>query len=98
MYQSTGMPEFYQESKKGKFKIIDVREVDEYEMGHIPGVKNLPLSGISETFNSLGKSETYHIISQYGGRSAMACEFLGNQGYNVVNVLGGMSSWMGDVE
>ena len=27
----------------------------------------------------------------------MACEFLAQKGYNVVNVMGGMSSWKGEI-
>ena len=35
MFKSMGMPEFYQEAKRSQLAIIDVREVFEYEMGHI---------------------------------------------------------------
>lgn len=38
MFKSMGMPEFYQEAKRSQLAIIDVREVFEYEMGHIPGL------------------------------------------------------------
>ena len=44
MYKSIGMPEFYQEAKRHQLPIIDVREIDEYEAGHVPNAKNLPLS------------------------------------------------------
>ena len=33
--------------KDGKALLIDVREVDEFRSGHIPGAINLPLSGFS---------------------------------------------------
>ena len=55
MYKSIGMPEFYQEAKRHQLPIIDVREIDEYEAGHVPNAKNLPLSTLGETFVTLEK-------------------------------------------
>ncbi|MFV0255711.1 MAG: rhodanese-like domain-containing protein [Erysipelotrichaceae bacterium] len=97
MFKSIGMPEFYQEAKRNQFEIIDVREVFEYEMGHIPGSVNMPLSELGDKFEELKKETAYFLICQSGSRSAMAGEFLGMQGYDVTNVLGGMGSWPGDV-
>ena len=93
MYKSIGMPEFYQEAKRHQLPIIDVREIDEYEAGHVPNAKNLPLSTLGETFVTLEKEQEYYIICQSGGRSARAAEFLSQQGYDVTNVMGGTSSW-----
>jgi len=98
MFKSMGMPEFYQEAKRSQLAIIDVREVFEYEMGHIPGAINLPLSEIGDMFETLEKETPYFLICQSGSRSAMAGGFLGNQGYDVTNILGGMGSWPGDME
>ena len=36
MYNTIGMPEFYQEAKRKKIPIIDVREEMEYQLGHVP--------------------------------------------------------------
>ncbi|WP_346024535.1 rhodanese-like domain-containing protein [Alkalibacterium indicireducens] len=48
--------------------------------------------------NYVKKDKEYHVICLSGGRSSMVCDFLGNQGYDVVNVMGGMSAWRGDIE
>ena len=42
MYNTIGMPEFYQEAKRKKLPIIDVREEMEYQLGHVPQAINLP--------------------------------------------------------
>lgn len=97
MYKSKGMDEFYQEDYRQGATIIDVREVDEFTKGHIPSAKNIPLSELPESFSKLEKQTDYHVICHSGGRSAMACEFLAQKGYNVVNVMGGMSSWKGEI-
>lgn len=97
MYSSILMPEFYQLTKQTELNILDVREVDEYENGHVPDSKNYPLSQLNQQFIDLDSSQSYHVICQSGGRSAMACEFLAEQGFNVTNVMGGTAAWMGEL-
>lgn len=75
--------------------IIDVREPDEFQTGHISNVKNIPMFGLlmnAEQF--LNKEKTYYIICQSGNRSHHVCEALLAQGYDVVNVLGGMRAYI----
>ena len=98
MYKSVGMPEFYQEAKRKQLPIVDVRETDEYARGHIPGAVNFPLSDLGSDFTKLDKNTDYYLVCQSGGRSAMAAEFLSDQGFNVTTVMGGTGSWMGPLE
>ncbi len=98
MFSSMSMPEFYQKTKRESLNIIDVREKEEYDYGHVPTAVNLPLSELAASYQTLEKGQEYFIICQTGGRSATACQFLGNQGYQVVNVMGGTSAWMGKLE
>lgn len=97
MYQTRGMDEFKQLHKKQTVKIIDVREEEEYIRGHISKAIHLPLSQIQERLALLDKEQEYYVICQSGGRSQIACEFLASQGYQVINVLGGMSAWQGEI-
>ncbi len=97
MYQSISMPEFYQLSKKKELNIVDVREDFEYAAGHVPGAQFLPLSEFGERFEALDKKETYYLICQSGSRSAMAAAFLGDQGYQAVNVMGGTGAFPGEL-
>lgn len=77
------------------FNLIDVREADEYEAGHVPGAVNLPLSELVGRYAELKTDEPYHIICQMGGRSAQACAFLDSKGYDVTNIDGGTAAWTG---
>lgn len=98
MYQSTSIPEFEQDRKKKDFTILDVREPDEFAAGHIPEAINVPLSEFPKATEGLDKSKHYHVICQSGGRSAMASQQLSQSGYDVTNIMGGMSAWRGDIE
>lgn len=59
---------------------------------------NLPLSTLTENYQQLDKNQPYYLICQMGSRSAQACAFLSQQGYQVTNVLGGTSGWLGQLE
>ena len=78
--------------------LIDVREADEFASGHLPGAINLPLSDFLERYEELDKDKPYYIICRSGARSAQACAFLEEEGYDVTNVAGGTSAWLGDLE
>ncbi|WP_421385133.1 rhodanese-like domain-containing protein [Bacillus salacetis] len=78
--------------------IIDVRETDEVAQGKIPGAVNIPLGLVEFRMNELDKSKEYIMVCRSGGRSGRACQFLESQGYNVINMTGGMLAWEGKTE
>lgn len=96
-YESISMEEFAQLEKSSRLNIVDVRENHEQRQGCIKGVTSLPLSAITSGHTILDKSKKYYVICFSGSRSAKACKFLSKEGYQVVNVMGGMSSWRGSV-
>ncbi|KKO52340.1 rhodanese-like domain-containing protein [Paenibacillus sp. DMB20] len=78
--------------------IIDVREIEEVAEGKIPGAVNIPLGLIEFRKQDLDKSKEYIMVCRSGGRSARAAEYLKYQGYNVINMVGGMLAWEGKTE
>ncbi|MFJ7737033.1 rhodanese-like domain-containing protein [Lysinibacillus sp. NPDC097287] len=78
--------------------LIDVREVDEVEAGHIPGILHIPLGLLEFRMNELNKNETYIIVCRSGARSGRATHFLESQGFDVTNMVGGMLAWEGEVK
>lgn len=77
-------------------RILDVREDEEVAYGIIPGAHHIPLGYIPARTEELDKSATYAVICKAGGRSYQACLFLEEQGYDVINVEGGMLDWNGE--
>lgn len=80
-------------NQKKDITILDVREVDEFQAGHIEGALNAPLSTLENGYEQLDASKRYYVICQGGMRSERACQFLETKGFDVVNVEGGMNQW-----
>lgn len=79
--------------------ILDVREVEEFAAGHMVGAINAPLSELKKGERAvLDKEQSYIVICRSGSRSKEASELLMKEGYDVVNVSEGMSSWTGELE
>ena len=83
--------DFYQLYQNEQLSLVDVREVEEFQTLHLEGARNLPLSQLADTYEQLDKDQLYYVICKSGMRSARACQFLAEQGYDVINVQGGMT-------
>ncbi|CAM3929774.1 rhodanese-like domain-containing protein [Paenibacillus alkaliterrae] len=99
MYSEMTTVELESRLKEGKaLNLVDVREQDEWEAGHIKEARSIPLSELQERMDELKQGDQEIVlICRSGGRSGKACEFLHAQGYKVVNVTGGMLAWAGEV-
>jgi rhodanese-related sulfurtransferase len=80
--------------------VIDVRTPGEYQSGHIPNSKLIPVDEIEERFTEVPKeADPILVVCQGGGRSAAACQILSEKGYvNLVNIYDGMGAWAGKRE
>ncbi|NFS12860.1 rhodanese-like domain-containing protein [Clostridium botulinum] len=80
----------------GKVELIDIREDYEYKNGSIKSAENIPRGILlNEPNKYLNKDKEYYIMCQSGGRSARTCSRLRKQGYDVINVSGGVGSYIG---
>ena len=73
--------------------LLDVRELDEYEAGHAPGVTFIPLGTLAHSEAVFPTDRTILCICRVGSRSAHATAFLREQGLDAVNLEGGMKAW-----
>ena len=85
---------FYKLSQKAKLaRIIDVRDIKEFEEYHINNSTNIPLALLCDKPTLyLNKRFKYYIICKNGSKSKIASEHLYSLGYNVINVIGGLNS------
>ena len=74
--------------------MIDVREPDEYRVGHVKGSKLMPLGTVAKRWQELSNAEQIVVMCHSGSRSMMACRQLASFGLaNVFNLSGGMIAW-----
>lgn len=85
--------DFYQLYQNEQLSLVDVREVEEFQTLHLEGAQNLPLSQLADIYDQLDKDLLHYVICKSGIRSARACQFLVEQGYDVINVQGGMTTF-----
>ncbi len=74
--------------------LIDVREPNEYESGHVSKAVLVPLASVPAALELFPVDQRTYVICRSGARSHRACEFLIDQGFDVVNVAGGTLAWI----
>lgn len=81
--------------KESTVCFVDVRSLDEFQSGHVPGAQCMPLDEIESGTASVPKDRLVILSCQGGRRSARAREILRARGYeNVVELEGGFSAWL----
>ena len=98
--------QIYQETAKEMMDtqeviILDVRERDEYDSGHIPGAVLLPVGTIDEDTAAEVIPETDSTILVYcrsGNRGKTASSALADLGYTNIYEFGGINTWPYDTE
>ena len=74
--------------------VIDVRELDEYVAGHVPGAPLISLASVPERVHEVPAEGEVLVICKMGGRSRNAAAFLRGQGIDAVNIAGGTMAWI----
>ena len=76
--------------------VLDVREANEFNSGHIANAKHIPLGQLNNDIKILEKykDQTIVVNCRSGSRSAAACSILRKQGFTkVYNLAGGILAW-----
>jgi rhodanese-related sulfurtransferase len=78
--------------------VIDVREPEEYEAGHIGTLPLIPMGEIADYIGQFDRSREYVFVCRSGRRSLEVAKFFHNNGFDRVhNFAGGMLGWDGEV-
>lgn len=81
--------------------VLDVREQDEYDSGHIPGAVLLPVGTINQKTASAvipEKDDTVLVYCRSGNRSKTASAALAELGYTNIYEFGGINTWPYEIE
>lgn len=81
--------------------VLDVREQNEYDSGHIPGAVLLPVGTIDEDTATAvipEKDSTVLVYCRSGNRSKTASSTLAELGYTNIYEFGGINTWPYEIE
>ena len=73
--------------------LLDVREDAEWQAGHAPKARHIPLSRLPARIRDLPPNRTVITVCRSGARSTRAAALLARDGRDVVNLAGGMHAW-----
>jgi rhodanese-related sulfurtransferase len=91
---TTGPVELARMVESGEVNVVDVREAEDYEEGHVPGAINLP-KGTWESAKGLAKDKinVVYCYSQQCHLAANACATFAAKGFPVMELEGGFNTW-----
>lgn len=89
-----GVAELSSALEQGAY-LVDVREPYEYDEGHVPGARSMPMNTIPDRRDELPRDRTVYLVCAVGARSMQVARYLDQLGFDVRNVEGGTSEWIG---
>ena len=75
--------------------LLDVREDDEWQRGHAPDAQHIPMGDIPSRLAEIDNQAELYVVCHAGGRSQRVAQYLARNGYDPINVTGGMLAWAG---
>lgn len=75
------------------FYVLDVRQPEEFQAGHIDGAKLIPLNQLSKKLDTLPRDAEILCVCRSGSRSGAAVRQLTSTGFKAVNLSGGIMAW-----
>jgi len=96
MLSTIDVEEFKSRWDQGELLIIDVRTPSEFQSGHVPRARSIPLNQLTDELPSLiqHKEKEIYLICAVGGRSGKAQQILQKEGFTkTINIDGGTNGW-----
>ncbi len=81
---------------EGDAILLDVRQENEWDAGHAPMATLIPLAELPDHLDELPRDRLIICACRSGGRSLRAATFLQEEGFDTVNLTGGMIAWLGE--
>ena len=82
-----------------KVQLIDIREKDKFNHGHILGARNIPMSTFQMKKSGIRKDIPVYLYDQSGNTALRAARLLKKDGHKDINILKkGISQWKGKIK
>ena len=80
--------------RTGAVEVLDVRGKSEWETGHLPGARNVPVGHVADHLDEIPRDRPVVVHCESGARAAIAASVLRSRGFdNVTNLAGGFADW-----
>ncbi len=90
--------EYLDQHESEAFTLLDVRQLEEYTEGHLPGAKLIPVGELNERLDEIEKTKPVLVYCRSGMRAGNGTSMLLNAGFkDVWNMSGGILAWNGMV-
>lgn len=83
----------HEQFESGDVDILDVREPEEWQLGHIDGAKWIPLGQLPTRWREIDPERKLVVVCLSGARSNYAASLLKQVGIEAANLEGGMLAW-----
>ncbi|HEX9269529.1 MAG TPA: rhodanese-like domain-containing protein [Candidatus Limnocylindria bacterium] len=80
-------------AKLEEVHLLDVREPDEWEAGHIPGSQHIPMRELRARIDELPRDRKIVAVCRHGNRSEAVTRGLQGLGFDCENLEGGVTDW-----
>lgn len=90
---SISVQDFALQMNNADVVILDTRDHGAFEENHLPQAVSMPATSLPNRLSELDKDKTYFILSHSGRRSEILANFLTDNGFNAVHVIGGMRAY-----
>jgi rhodanese-related sulfurtransferase len=82
--------------ERGEVDLLDVREPDEWNLGHIEGAKWIPMGHLQARWRELDPARKLVVVCLSGSRSNYVAAMLRQVGIDAANLEGGMLAWQAE--
>lgn len=78
--------------------LLDVREGWELGVASVPGVVHIPMGAVADRLDELNRERDVVVLCRSGRRSLEVARFLQQNGFQAINLAGGILAWSRDVD
>jgi rhodanese-related sulfurtransferase len=80
--------------RRSEYHLLDVREQDEWDAGHIEDAQHIPLGQLGARLAEVPKERVIVAVCRSGSRSDRAAKGLRGEGFEAENLEGGVTAWV----
>ena len=91
--------EFVERRQRGEsLTLLDVREEWELGVASVPDVVHIPMGEVADRLGELDRSREVVVLCRSGRRSLQVANFLQQNGFQAVNLAGGILAWSRELD